>query len=271
LLKSFLSIILSALLFSFAFAKQVDQKIIASCKNHQITEEQLSDFYQNTNIFAAFNGKQFKELPSEVRKEILQIYLKRLVLEDAARESKIEKTEDYKKNFQLYSKFFLVQSFVEKKIQERLTDNAIEAAYKDLIKDLKDKGELRLQYLVFPSHEKALETSAKIKSGKSFAEIAKEVPKENKSPHALSGRYLRPWDLAPEILVVKAFALSVNQISDVISTDQGFYILQALDKREVKNMPSFAEAKHQIRDKLTAKYREELEESLMQQANVKIH
>jgi peptidyl-prolyl cis-trans isomerase C len=264
--KFFTSVVLSVgcLLCSAVFAKQAEDKVLARFKNHQITETELSEFCKD------MHGRKLQDLPVSAKKEILDIYLKTIVLEEAAKASKIEKTDEYKKRSQLFCKIFLIQAFVEKKIEERLTDNAIESAYKELIKNLKEKGELRLQYLFFASHEQAAQALSKIKSGKSFADVAKDLPKEHKSSKTLDTKYLRPYEmLAPQELTEKAFALNVNQCSDVISTNQGFYIVHVLEKREIRQMPSFAEMKYFITERLATQYREELEENLIKQADIK--
>jgi hypothetical protein len=265
MLAKFLSpLFLSITLFSTVLAKQSDDKIVARFKNHQITEAELSEFCKD------MAGRTLQDLPVSMKKGILDVYIKKIILEEAAKASKIEKTDEYKKRSQIYNKILLVESFVEQKIQERLTDSAIESSYKELIKDLKEKGELRLQYLFFTSYDQAEATLAKIKSGKSFAEVSKDLPKENKSPKTLDMKYLRSYEmLSPQELTEKAFKLNVNQCSNVISTNQGFYIVHVLEKREIKQMPSFSEVKYKIREKLATQYREELEENLINQADVK--
>ncbi len=251
-------------LFSAAFAKQTDDKIVARFKSHQVTEAELSEFCKD------MTGRTLNDLPISMKKSILDIYVKKIVLEEAAKASKIERTEEYKKRSQIYNKILLVESFLEQKIQERLTDSSIESSYKELIKDLKEKGEIRLQYLFFTSHDQAEANLAKIKSGKSFAEISKDLPKENKSPKTLDMKYLRPYEmLSPQELTEKAFKLNVSQCSNVISTSQGFYIVNVLERREIKRVPSFSEVKNKIIEKLTNQYREEIEENLVNQADVK--
>jgi parvulin-like peptidyl-prolyl isomerase len=256
-------------LSSVALAKELEHKPLAQYGNHSIKEEELSKFYQDSSIDSAFNGKQFKDLPVATKKSILDIYIKRLVLEDAAKESKIEKTEEYKRDFQINTKTFLISSFLQKKINERMTDEVIESSYRDMIKNLKEKGEIRLQYLFFSSNEEANSALTKIKSSKNFAEAYKDFPKESKSPKSLATRYLGPWDIFPQVLVEKSYALSPLQYSDVIQTEHGCYIVQVLEKRAVKQLPSFAEVKYQIKERLGSQYREELEENLMKQAKVK--
>ncbi len=264
--RHLLTVFLSATLCfcSIVVAKQADQNILAQFKNHQITETELSEFCKE------ITGKALQDLPSPMKKLFLEAYIKKIVLEESARASKIEKTEEYKKHFQSYSKIFLVEFFINKKVQERLTDGAIESSYKSLIQDLKEKGELRLQYLFFTSNEQALANLAKMKSGKSFADVSKDLQKENKSPKTLEMKFFRPYDMfSPQILLNNAFKLGANQYSDVIATNQGFYIVNVIEKREVKQMPSFAELKYQIKEKLETQYREELEENLIKQADIK--
>jgi parvulin-like peptidyl-prolyl isomerase len=262
--------ILSLICFSnCAFAKQVENKPLAKYGNHQITEEDLNKFYQESRFSDSLNGKQLKDLPVSMKKGILEMYLKRMVLEDAAKESKIEKTEEYKKEFQIQSKAFLISSFLQQKIQKRLTDEAIEASYRNMIKNLQEKGEIRLQYLFFASNEQANAAVSKMRSGKTFADVYRDAPKENKSPKSLSTRYLGPWDIFPQILVEKSYALSALQHSEAIPTEHGCYIVQVLEKRAVKQLPSFSEVQYQIKERLGSQYREELEANLMKQAKVK--
>ena len=62
-----------------AFAKQTDDNIVARFKSHQVTEAELSEFCKD------MTGRTLNDLPVSIKKNILDIYVQKIVLEEAAK------------------------------------------------------------------------------------------------------------------------------------------------------------------------------------------
>ncbi|QEK39822.1 peptidylprolyl isomerase [Candidatus Sneabacter namystus] len=261
-----------AIVFGFFSAYAKDQSvgldIVATYKNKQITERQLLDFYDLWSRKASDTQmKPFFDLPKEWRQHIIREYVKSLVLEDAAKESKIEKSPEYKKAFDTYSKMFLMEFFLDKKVNECVTDAVVENEYNSFVKNLKEKGEAKIIVLRFPTKLDASAFLQKIKAGGKFNDMVKALPEGSK--FADDARYFRPGDLNSELENV-IFSLNVGECSGVTHIGSEFFLVKIIDKRQVADIPSLGQVGLALRNKLKAREGEQVVDSLMKQAQVRI-
>lgn len=257
---------LTALCASAPLAKV--SKIVATYRNHSVTEEQLLKHYevlsQDEPIFAS---KTFSSLSPELRSAVLKEYIKALVLEEKAIEKKIDKSPEYKARLEKYAKLLLRESLIDDAVKDKVTDDSIRNEFQSLIKNIKENGEVKFQCIVFqtkPLADKALE---ELRSGKSFTEVAKKLPADQKSLD--ESRYFCSGDLSPEIESI-VFGTDIGKISSSVPMGNGWGIIKVLDKRPVKQLPSFERLAPQIKQRLYLENRLRLMDSLMREANVKI-
>ena len=187
---------------------------------------------------------------------------------------------------QQIEKQLMVRELVLRRIRPK-----VEVAEQDIVQYYEKNSEafsqaeevqIRLIQIVFPANasdeekankkEEIDELWAKAKSGYNFDTLARQF---SEGPSARNGGdlgFFKRGTLRPEFDKA-AFALAVGEISDIITTDEGYHIIMLEDKKEVLSK-SLIEVKDQIREELTQKKVEEkyiqMIESLRSEAKIEI-
>lgn len=152
---------------------------------------------------------------------------------------------------------------------QEVTDEEIEAYYE------KGQYELHTRHIVAYSMEEAEEFLALINEGADFATIAKENSVDTTT--AENGGDLE-WLTVADMdtaFAEAAYALEVNEVSQVIETTLGYEIIQLVEKREVEDYASLEEQKEDIEatvlaQKVSTTEWETIEAELLKEANVVI-
>lgn len=243
-------------------------KVVATYKNHQVTDEQFSKYYESfSKDEPGFAGKELSSLTPEMRSAVLREYIKCLILEEKALEKRIDKSPDYRTRLDKYSKLLLRESFIEDSLKQKVNDSAIRGEYQAMLKKIRDNGEVKFQCMVFPTKDLAEKALADLSSGKTFAEVAKKLPSDQKSLD--EAKYFSSGDLAPGVEEA-VFALAVGKVSMPIDTGGSWCLIKVTDKRPVKQLPSFERLAPQIKQKLYLENRMRMIDSLMKESNVRI-
>jgi peptidyl-prolyl cis-trans isomerase C len=243
-------------------------KVVATYKNRHVTEEQLLKHYDVlSQDEPAFASRTFSSLSPELRSAVLREYIKALILEEKATEKKIDKSPEYKARLDKYARLLLRESLIESSIKDKVTDESVRNEFQSLLKKIKENGEVKFQYMVFATKPLADKALAELHSGKSFAEIAKRLPAEQRALD--ESRYFSCGDLSPEIEGT-VFGTDSGKVSSPVDTGSGWCLVKILDKRPVKQLPSFERLAPQIKQRLYLENRLRLVDALMQESNVKI-
>ena len=252
-----------------SFAKGPSKKVVATYKNREVTEDQVSDFYNDILTESGnLQAKEFSELQKENKQGLIREYIKILVIEEEAKASKISKSSNYQRKWARCSSMFLIESFLEQSVKNSVTDQLVEDEYQHIIKNLQDKGECKVHYARFKNELDGKKAVQALKAGTSFANAIAPFIGKTAYQHS-DQKYIRPGTLFPEIEAAM-FKLDVNQSSELISGPSGYYIIKVLDKRKIKQLPSFAELKSHITDTISEEHKEKIIKSFVESANVRI-
>mgnify|MGYP000878033426 FL=1 len=133
-----------------------------------------------------------------------------------------------------------------------ITDDDLRAYFENNRDDFDETAAVHLRQIVLETLEDAQEVLEEIKAGGDFAELAKakSIDSATKSNGGELG-WVEEGDLDEELEEV-AFALDVDEISDPIETDDGFVILEVIEKREAKEAVF-----EEVKDKVADAYKEE--------------
>jgi parvulin-like peptidyl-prolyl isomerase len=112
-----------------------------------------------------------------------------------------------------------------------------------------------------PSREQARQTieqaRAALRAGRSFADVAREYSRGVKAGDGGVWPMMSAGNFRIEPVERAAFDLDEGRVSDVIATDEGFYIVKARQVRPGRVVP-FAEAQKEIRRTILAERQQEL-------------
>ena len=98
-----------------------------------------------------------------------------------------------------------------------------------------DKRVMILQLIAAPSYEKIEQAKERISSGEDFESVAKEVSRFSQIEYQVSRGTLNP------ILEETAIYMSDGEVSDIIQTEQNYYLIRCVDDfDEVLSFTSYA-------------------------------
>ena len=239
----------------------------------------LGDFYQ-----------EFKELP-ETYREAFSDYENRKMLVDQliVKELLLEENDDMantgENNHDLeelkieYLSQILHEEEVDQKIEEP-TEEEMSAFYKSNTDSFVTPEKVKLSIIWIAQtqdnkgSDKAKEALATIKAGTSFAEVAKQYSEDGT---AEDGGAIDEWFYStylPEELSKEIFSLDVGEVSKVIESHGGLYIVQVNEKEAEKQL-TYEEAKDTIREHLKEEKHHELsatmEKTILEESNFMIY
>ena len=168
----------------------------------------------------------------------------------------------------------LANSNLQEKFEEdtKISENDMKKYYEDnkddfytdtvtashiLIKTQDDEGNELSDTKKKEAKKKAEEVLAKVKAGEDFAELAKEYSEDSS---ASSGGDLGTFGRGQMVTEFEdaAFAMNAGEISDIVQTEYGYYIIKVTDR--VNKQESYEDVKDKIKSTLVSeKYAEYIE------------
>lgn len=264
-------------------------KVVAVVNNEVITQSELEEIIQKPKkqIMENFSGEEQERLLSKLTRDILNKMIEKKLQLQVARQMNIaiNKTdvdaalddikaknafpddetfkralalenmtlEQYKKDL---TEQLMILRLVTKEVRSNvvISEEEIKRHYEDRKKDYTIPEEARLRIIFFKgddSIKKAEDALIRIKGGADFADTAKE---RSEDPTAKDGGdigFVKKGQMLPAIENA-AFSLKKGDVSSVIKTDAGYYIIKIEDRKEPAYIP-------------IEKVREEIEKGLYEQ------
>ncbi len=200
-----------------------------------------------------------------LEKEKINLYFVRLSAKDFVQQTQV--TEDeikkyYERNKEAFKEPLRIQveylsyPFDQFSSQVQVSEKEIEQYYKTNADRFREPKAVRLRHILFrlpPEADISLKEKVRLKAqevlrdaraGKDFAHLAQQYSDDSGSGAGGEAQWFTQGQLLPE-LEKAAFSLKKGEISDVVETPAGYYILKAEDTREEKTK-SLQEAKEEI-------------------------
>lgn len=179
---------------------------------------------------------------------------------DSLKEMGLNSMEEYKTFLfkQLGNQLLLAKLQKEILDTASVTDEEIEKYYNENIDNMKQVEQIKTSHILLENEETARQVLDKINNGADFAEMAKEYSVDNSAKNGGNLGYIKKgdenWD---QDFTKAAFALDVNEVSDVVKTQFGYHIIKVLDHRDAKTY-QLEEVKDSIKSQLLDKKRQEV-------------
>lgn len=138
--------------------------------------------------------------------------------------------------------------------QIQVTEQEVEAYYRDNFADFKGTEEVRARQILLASEEKARQVLAFLRQGESFSDMAR---KHSLSPDAAQGGDLGffPRGQMPEEFDAVVFKLTPGRISDIVQTPYGFHLFLVEEHRK-PTQPTLEEIRSTIQSILLERKKE---------------
>ncbi len=247
-----------------AIAAPVYAQNVATVNGQNITQKQLDQFV------TLLIGQGAKDSP-ELREQVKQEMVGRLVAVQAAEKAGIDKQADVKQELELARQGILVRALMADHLKKNpVTDAKIQAEYDQIKKEQAGKQEYKLRHILVKDEKAAEDLIAQINSKKVTFDAA--AKKDSIDPG--SGKNGGDLGWGPATNYVPEFAQAVESLkkgemtSKPVQTQFGWHVIQVEDTRPVK-FPELAEVKPQIEEMLRQQELGEFQQSLMKSATIK--
>jgi peptidyl-prolyl cis-trans isomerase C len=216
----------------------------------------VAEFKDGKKITLAEVKEQLKDLPDQFKSisfvEIFEPLLNRLVdnhlLYNKATEAGFDKNSDVLKNIVKANEAVLQKAYLDKNVQNLVTDQLIKKKYEEL-KKLLPKGEMeaRIRHILVKTKEQADLVMKELKAGAKFDDLITKysVDEKTKADKGDIG-YVKRSDLPKELGDAVFNAAKATVIPNPVNLGEvGWSIIRVEDKRPVEP-PSFEEVKPEL-------------------------
>ncbi|MFN7039137.1 MAG: peptidylprolyl isomerase [Alphaproteobacteria bacterium] len=246
-----------------------NDRVVAKYKNNEIKKSHI-----NAKLKKLFDGKfpdgkeDFDELDHTFKENILRSLISSELIEEEAKESKIEESDKFKDQLAEIGKKLSAKIFIDNKIKSYLTDAILQEKYKEFVSEWGDKEEVKARHILVATEEEAKQVVTDINNGTSFEDEAKVKSTDNSKDKGGDLGYFTRGQMVKEFEDA-AFGLKVGEISNPIKTAFGWHIIKLEDKRKV-SIPSFEEVKQRLEAELSMKYIKDYNDKLFKDAKVEL-
>ncbi len=239
---------------AYAYTKS---QTVGSVNGDRITKSELYDTMANVYGASAVDSlvtmkviekeadeRNIKVNDSEINKEV-DAYIESYGGEDAlksALEASSLTIDDLKEDIAVNIK-------IEKLMQEdiEITEDEVKAYYEENKANYDQSEQVEVSHILVEDEDKANELLKKIKDGEDFAKLAKENSTDTAS--AENGGelgYISEGEMVEEFEKA-AFALEVDEVSDVVKSEYGYHIIKATGHKEAKES-TYEESKEDAKE-----------------------
>ncbi len=161
------------------------------------------------------------------------------------------------------------QTYLQRAIDERVTDDKLEAAYQKYLEENPPQRELKARHILVATEDEAKAVIAELDGGADFAELAKE---KSTGPSGANGGELPPFQegqMVPEFSDA-AFAMEVGTYSkEPVKTQFGFHVI-LLEDSSMSEPPAKDAVESELRDQLSQEAAEAVVTELREGAEIEI-
>jgi len=227
------------------------------------------------NIYSSDVVALFQTLPEQYRQaglgqmadQIVERLIEQTLVSNAARKSGLAETAEVKRRIKVLSDGVLQQMYLETKIGEQLTDDALKAAYREQIAGAKRPEEIRARHILVKTEAEAKKIIAELGDKGDFAAAAKEHSTGPSSAKGGDLGFFSDGMMVPEFSKA-AFALKAGEFTKApVKTQFGWHIIKLEERRKAEAAP-FNEVAPKLRQELGRKAYEKIVGDLRSTAKI---
>jgi peptidyl-prolyl cis-trans isomerase C len=226
----------------------------------------------NQSDLVAFIQQLPPQLQAQVQllmPQILEQLVNNALASEAGRTAGLATDAEVQRRLSKIEDLIIGQTYLQRAIEERITDEKIEEAYQAFVEDNPPQRQLQARHILVETEEEAQDVIAALDDGADFAELAKE---RSTGPSGANGGALPPFqagEMVPEFSDA-AFAMEVGSYSqEPVKTQFGYHVIMVEDST-MNEPPAKEEMEPQLRDQLSQDAVEEIYAELREGAEIDI-
>lgn len=194
---------------------------------------------------------QYRQVPIEMLFTALvdQLVNSKLLMEQG-RKLNLENDENVRRQVLRFEEFAIQQAYIERHIEENVTDELLQARYEETIAAQPRDEEIHARHILVETEETAAELIVQLRDGADFQALARE---RSTGPSGSNGGdlgYFSSEQMVPEFSAA-ASALETGAYSQVpVQTQFGWHIILVEDRRAVPP-PEFETMREQLKSELS--------------------
>lgn len=212
---------------------------------------------------------EFQQLPDEVLMSGLVDQLaNQLLMAEAARDAGLDEQPAIRLALQNQERSVLAGAYLTQQVDERVTDEEIEAAYQTTYVDAEPVEEAHAAHILVKDEATAEEIEAKLADGGDFAALAGEYGTDATASRGGDLGWFAKDQMVPPFADA-VFAMEPGTVSEPVETTFGWHVIKLFAFRE-RPVPPFAEVRPQIVQQLTQAAQQEVLAEIREGADVEI-
>lgn len=154
------------------------------------------------------------------------------VIEENTSNVRLDNDPEVQKQLEEARKNIVRNIYVQKQVDERLTDERLQKAYADYKANFPDVEEVKAAHILVDDEKLAKSLIQKIEGGEDFATLAKENSKDNTAENGGDIGYFAEGEVVEEFAKA-AFETPVGEITHKpVKTQFGYHVIKVEDKRQ---------------------------------------
>ena len=212
--------------------------VLATVGDDEITEGDLL-------LAAEELQAELQSIPADQRRAfLLTVMIDMKLMAEAAREDGLADTDSFARRLAYLEEQALRREFFNQIVETEVTEEAIQAAYDELVADFTPEPEVRARHILVPTEEEANEIRAEIEEGRDFADAATEYGTDGTRSNGGDLGYFGAGMMVAEFEEA-AFALEVGELSQPVQSQFGWHLIQ-LEDRRLSEAPPLDQVRQQV-------------------------
>eukprot|EP00998_Keelungia_sp_KM082_P004856 NODE_1618_length_1276_cov_1.489121_g1603_i0.p1 GENE.NODE_1618_length_1276_cov_1.489121_g1603_i0~~NODE_1618_length_1276_cov_1.489121_g1603_i0.p1 ORF type:complete len:285 (-),score=75.39 NODE_1618_length_1276_cov_1.489121_g1603_i0:75-929(-) len=261
--------LLAASLATVMFASQVmaqdaapaEDQVLATVNGEKILESEVRATQQGL-------PQQYRQLPFEMLKPMLvdrEINQRLLML--AGQDAGLADDEEVKNQLAALERRLVAETYLERAIAEKVTDDAIKAHYDEFIKTNEPEPQVHARHILLENEDDAKAVIAELDDGADFVELAKEKSTGPSGPNGGDLGFFNKGDMVAPFAEA-AFAMEPGTYSkEPVQTQFGWHVILVEEKKDGVQ-PTLEEIRQQMEAEVTQQAVQDLIEELRSDAEV---
>ena len=242
-------------------AAPAEDQVLATVNGEEILESEVRATQQGL-------PQQYRQLPFEMLKPMLvdrEINQRLLML--AGQDAGLADDEEVKNQLAALERRLVAETYLERAIAEKVTDDAIKAHYDEFIKTNEPEPQVHARHILLENEEDAKAVIAELDDGADFVELAKEKSTGPSGPNGGDLGFFNKGDMVAPFAEA-AFAMEPGTYSkEPVQTQFGWHVILVEEKKDGVQQ-SLEEIRQQMEAEVTQQAVQDLIEELRSDAEV---